>query len=313
MSWHTGKDKIRQIAVGDSNILCTPATTLPGAIPNNPNNFFWANDYAVPYVQSGHTWRTLNPDGASRQLQLDSTFGDTSIKGDATLFASQVLGGNGSSTMAFANDFQVATGIPVYTYLGGSGASTSYDWTDWLWTQLEASLTAAWAAIPGDPAPADIIYLSMGAGDLVWGDAAFQAFDPTNWRLPYTVPTAQQFAANVLQFRSNMIAGGWWEPGVSQIIFNEIPRSGGMLSAYPAWQGLAHVMAQLNDRVRMVTSIGRNYDYPFPIHYDTPSYAAMGRDANKMALDQIPMQQSVLSIGGTRLSIGGSSLKTYSN
>jgi hypothetical protein len=311
MAWYDGKTKLVVIALGDSNILAAPFTAQAGVVANNANNLFWANDDVSPYVQSGHTWRALDPDDTGRLLtQASSASGDPTIEGSATLYANQLLGSNGSSTMAFADTFETTTGIPVYTYLAGSSAATTYDYTHWLWTQLEASLTTAMAAIPATSA--DVIYLSLGAGDLIWGDEDFQALSQTSWRLPYTAPTAQEFYDNFVEFRSRMVAAGWWVPKTTQIVIQDIPRSGGYLSAYPAWQGLAYVLARLNDRIAMVSSIGRTYDPPLPIHYSPQSYADMGRKAAELVLEQIPRQRSTVSVGGVRLSVGGEKLRVNS-
>lgn len=310
MAWYTGKSEVVVVAIGDSNILSAPFSSLPGVVAYNNNNLFWANDDATPYVQSGHTWRTLNPDSTGRLLtQFTSAQGDGAVEGSALLYANQLLGGNGSCTMSMADAFEKETGIPVYTYLGGSGGATSSDWIDWLWPQLESSLTTAMAAIPATSA--DIIYLSMGGADLAWADADYQALDPTSWRLPFTDVTAQQFYENVLEFRRRMVAAGWWVPGTTQIVFNEIPRGSDYLSAYPAWQGLAYVLSRFNDRIAMVSSVGCTYDPFLDVHYSPQSYANMGRKAAELVIAQIPRQRSTVSVGGSRVSINGSRLRVF--
>jgi lysophospholipase L1-like esterase len=314
MAWYTGKSEITVIAIGDSNVVGAPFVPDAGVQTQNTNTFYWANDGAIPYVQSGHSWQTLDPSAASRLLQFLDAAGDTSVyPPEGIVYMGQTLGDLGSPSMQAANTIQQGTGIPVYTLLTALGGSTSSDLIGWLWSQIETQIPLALAEIPSNPTYADVIYISVGGGDLLWGSEATEDLDPTNWRFPYTAPTAQEFYENVAELRARMIAGGWWVPGTTQIVINEIPRNGApWFPTYPAWQGLAYMLSRFNDRIAMVSSVGRTYDPLWPVHYSPESYTDMGREAGELVVAQIPRQRAVFSVGGSRLSVGGQKLRVHS-
>lgn len=290
MAWYDGKDKLVILSFGDSNIgaLATPTNTAAGLQTYNPNCFFWARDGSIPYVVTGeHTWQTLDHDNTSRLDERENANGDTSVEG--LLYAGQVLGGHGCPVMQMADTLEQGTGLPVYAYGGYMGGATSFDWSDYLWSQLDASVTAAFAEIPGNPTAADVIYISTGGADLILSTPEYEFITPVDRRIPYTSPTAGEFYTNVLAFRSLMVSAGYWVPGTTQIVINEIPiNDNSALSAYPAWQGLAYMLAGLNDRIAMVGGAGRTFDPAWTIHYSPQSYTDMGAEAGALVLAQIP-------------------------
>ena len=82
------------------------------------------------------------------------------------------------------------------------------------------------------------------------------------------------------------------------------------VAAYPAWKGLEFAISRTNDRIGLISSVGQNLDPAWPIHFVPQSYVNMGTDAAKRIFNQIPTQQSVVSVGGQVVSIGGQPLRT---
>lgn len=312
MAWWDGKDKIVALCFGDSNLgsLATPTNSESGLQPYNTANRFWARDGSLPYVQSGHTWRALDPDGTSRLDESVSANGDDSVQG--TLYCGQILGGHGCPVMAMSNTVQSATGLPVYAYSGFMGGSVSDDWNNYLWTQLEATATDALAAI--DVTSVDIIYFSVGGGDLLVGTDWWRGFlaltGQTDWHQPFTSPTAAEYSSNMHTLRSNLIAAGWWVPGVTQVVINDIPRNGyAPLAAYPEWQGIELILRNFNDRVDLSGSFGNTLDPLFPIHYSPASYVKMGNYAGDIIVSQIENQNAVIGINGSVLTMNNMRLR----
>ena len=312
MSWWDGKDKLVVLSIGDSNsgAIATPTNTAPNLQTHVAANKFWARDGSLPYVAGTQTWRSLDQDGTSRLDERESANGDNSVPG--TLYCGQVLGGHGCPAMALASSLYAGTALPIYTFGGYMGGAVSADWTGYLWTQLETAITAALAAIPATAA--DVIHLSMGGADLLIGTTWWTDFllltGGSDWHQPFTSPTAQEYYENMLAFRANMVDAGWWVPGVTQIYLGDIPRSGYTpFAAYPAWQGIEYVRARFNDRITLINSVDATYDPAFPIHYSPESYTQFGNEASVQIVDQIPTQRAVFSVGGSRLSVGGSKLR----
>ncbi|WP_460290996.1 hypothetical protein, partial [Bacillus cereus] len=80
------------------------------------------------------------------------------------------------------------------------------------------------------------------------------------------------------------------------------------------WVGLDYVRERLNDRVALVSGTGLAIQPDFiSVHYTPESLTTMGRRAGEMVFNQIPWQQSVFSLGGTRLSVGGQKLRVHSH
>ena len=297
--WYYGKKRIVIAGVGDSNIYAygTPTNTAPNLQPYNEHILFYSRDGSLPYQTTGHTWRSLNHDSTSRRDESASANGDGTSP--PPLFVGQLCGGHGCPVMALANTVQQGTGLPAYAYMAGVGGATSVDWITYLWDQLVDSLTEALSAIPGQPTALDVLCISMGGGDVAigtqwWRDFA-ELFDVPNWRGDVFVsPTAEEFYDNFFEFRSRMVSQGWWVPGETQVLIRDIPRNGyGPLTDYPAWQGLQLALTRTDDRMDMVTSIGRTFDPPFPIHYSSSSYTDMGNEEGVKVIDRIPFHVGV--------------------
>lgn len=312
MTLFAGKTEVIVVSLGDSNgsALATPTNTAPNLQDYFAANKYWARDGSLPYVASGtHSWRSLDHDSASRLDERASANGTGAAQGN--LYAGQVCGGHGCPAMAFASRLYAGTALPCYTVGAYMGGAVSADWIGYLWDQLFDLLTAAFAEIPGTQTYADVILLSIGGGDLVvgtdWWRNFMLAFGVSDWHQPFVSPTEQQFYENIGAFRARMIAAGWWVPGVTQIVFGDIPRNGyDPVAAYPAWQGLAYVRARLNDRIALLDCTGETYDPPFPIHFSPQSYTSMYEDAADQVIAEIPFQQGMVAVRpGPRLSVGG--------
>ena len=156
---------------------------------------------------------------------------------------------------------------------------------------MNTYLPPALADVPGSPTYADVIFISLGIND----------------HLLYA-QTPEQYYTSMALLRSNMISEGWWVPGTTQIVLMDVPRNGIMGS----WNGIDLVRSRFNDRISYVNSVNAQYlDEVFDVHYTPATLTNMGRLAGEMVFEQIPWQQSVFSVGGTRLSIGGQKLRVH--
>jgi len=291
MAWWTGKTDIVGISLGDSNMVGSGGFEL-GVQTFNTHVQCYATTATIPYDIGELEWRTLDPNGTSRNDQMLETLLDD------TTYIGQVLGGNGNAAMQMASTVQQGTDAETFwLYQGAQGGTTAYDWAFGdNWTTMLAELPAALTAVPGSPTYADIIYISLGAND------ALGIFSPTY--------TPDEFYTNFSALRSQMISEGWWVPGTTQILLGDLPQNGVIPGS---WVGLDYVRARLNDRIALVSGYGLAIQPDFiDVHYTPASLTTMGRTAGEMVIDQIPWQQSVFSVGGTRLSVGGQKLRVHS-
>ena len=291
MAWWTGKTDIFGISLGDSNMVASGGFEL-GVQTFNTHVQCYATTATIPYDIGELEWRTLDPNGTSRNDQMLETLLDD------TTYIGQVLGGNGNAAMQMASTVQQGTDAETFwLYQGAQGGTTAYDWAFGdNWTTMLAELPAALAAVPGSPTYADVIYISLGAND------ALGIFSPTY--------TSEQFYTNFSALRSQMISEGWWVPGTTQILLGDLPQNGVIPGS---WVGLDYVQARFNDRIALVSGYGLAIQPDFiDVHYTPASLTTMGRTAGEMVIDQIPWQQSVFSVGGTRLSVGGQKLRVHS-
>lgn len=316
MSWWDGKSKVTALCVGESNMggIGTPANYEMGLQTTNANCQYWQRPLSLPYAQTGHAWGTLNPDGPSRHAEVLSSFGGPLVKGDQLLYMGHMQGGHGNPAMAMCDVLQKGTGLPVQCIQGFAGGATSADWIDWLWTQLETQVEVAIAASATAITAMDVIYLSIGGGDVYYQTPTAEymnALGPT-WRFPWTPVTAQQYYENMRELRGRLIEKGWWVPGDTQIVLQDIPRSSIFTGYYPEWRGLEYVRTRFNDRIALINSTGASFETALPIHYTPQSYTDLGREAGGRVIEQIPKQASTLSIGGVPLAIGSSRLRVHS-
>ena len=297
MAWWTGKTAIAAASIGDSNAFASGGVTPPGGQTNNPHLHCYVSEFGqVPYDEANLGWYSVDPNGTARAAELASY-----SSGGNVGFVGQYLGGNGNAAMQMGSTFQQGSDAEdVYLYQCAAGGTTADFWANGDgWDTLLRTIPTALAAIPGSPTYFDILYISLGTNDCI------QDY------------TADQFLANIRILRDKMIAEGWWVPNTTRVVWMDLPRNGtvsGTGGDYPdTWFGIDYILARLNDRIAMINSIGMTYDTFFPVHYLPPSYTSMGLRTGELLLADIPVQQSVFSVGGTRLSIGGQKIRVNSN
>lgn len=293
MSWWTGKANLVGIALGDSNMVGSGGAQI-GVQTYNPNIRCYATTATIPYNTAELEWRTLDPNGTSRNAQMTAA-----LALDQT-YIGQVLGGNGACAMQMANTVQVGTGCETFwLYQGAQGGTDANDWANGdNWDTMLAELPGALAAIPGSPTYADVIYISLGGNDFLGASN-----DPP---VRYT---AEQFYTNMKTLRSKMIAQGWWVPGTTQIVLGDIFRSA---VYYEEWLGLELVLARFNDRITRIPAQGALYlDEAFDVHFTPQTLTNFGRLAGERLLAHIPMARSITTSGGSSLANNGLKLRVH--
>lgn len=282
MAWYTGKSALVGIALGDSNMVGAGGFEI-GVQAVNGAVQCYATSATIPYDPSELAWQNLDPNGTSRYAQMYET-----LVTQNTTYIGQVLGGNGAAAMQMADTLQRGTGCDVfYLYQGAHGGTSADDWANGgNWTTMATYLPQALSEIPGSPTYADVIFISLGANDkILYGQ------------------TEEQSYTNVATLRSQMVEEGWWVPGTTQIVLMDTPRTAIMGN----WNGVDLIRRRFNDRITYVTSVGATYldEGIYTVHIDPASLTAMGRSAGEQVLAHIPKQRSTISIGGTRISVGG--------
>lgn len=287
MAWYTDKPVLVGIALGDSNVVGSGGFDI-GVQSVNGALQCYATSATIPYDPAELTWQNLDPNGTSRFAQMYE-----SLTVQETTYIGQVLGGSGSPAMQMADTIQRGTACEVfYLYQGAMGGSTANMWANGdNWDTMATYLPQALSEIPGSPTYADVIYMDPGAADhLFYGT------------------TEEAYYQDMVTLRSKMIDAGWWVPGVTQIVIGDIPRNGIM----SAWDGQELLLRRFNDRIARVSSVGAQYlDELFNVHFTPSSLTAMGRKAGEMVLAHIPKQRSTISIGGTRISVGGKKILVH--
>lgn len=290
MAWHTGKTDLVGIALGDSNMVGSGGFQI-GVQTYNANVRCYATTGATPYNPAELQWRTLDPNGTSRNAQMLETLAD-----DIT-YTGQVLGGNGAAAMQMASTIQAGTDADTFwLYQGAQGGTTADDWANGdNWDTMLAQLPTALAAVPGSPTYADVIYISLGAND------ALGIFSPSY--------TSEEFYTNFNTLRTKMIAQGWWVPGATQIVLGDLPRNGVIPSS---WYGLDYVQARFSDRITLISGLGMAIQPDFiPVHYTPASLTDMGERGGEAVIARIPWRQSAINIDGYRIAIGDSVLAVH--
>ena len=303
MAWYTGKSSINVLAFGDSNIVCQGGYQL-GVQTYNSANRFWSPDITIPYDPATVSWIPLDNDSTPGRY----TGANNGPLIGPDLFIGQVCGGNGASAMQLADTLQQLTGIPNYVAMAALGSTIATEWLEDYWDELIGVFTAALAEAPGSPTYADVIYISNGAADLFWGSPRSKEIAPTNPRSDFIPPTQEEWYVSWTEIRRRLIAVGFWVPNVTQVIIQEIPYTT-EIPAYPAWKGLEFAISRTNDRIALISSEGQDLDPAWTIHFTPQSYTNMGRAAATQVFNQLPTQQSGISVGGQRVSVGGSRLK----
>jgi len=240
----------------------------------------------VPYSESNLDWVTLDPNGTNRLPEYQNLAGVGTY--GASTYIGQILGGNGNPARQAGAVLKTGTGIDTFVYHTAAGGTTADFWHNGIgWDTLERTVPAALAAIPGAPTAFDCILISMGGNEALQGTPA---------ETHYT---------NMKTVRSQMIEEGWWVPGTTQVVILDMPRSGPLASTFTAYQGNEYVRKRFNDRIAMTNSTGYELEPIFPVHPLPPYNTDGGRQAGEKVLAQIPKQRSTISIGGTRISVGG--------
>lgn len=288
MAWYTGKSALFGIALGDSNMVGAGGFEI-GVQAVNGAVQCRATSATIPYNPAELAWQNLDPNGTSRYAQMYET-----LVTQNTTYIGQVLGGNGAAAMQMADTIQRGTACDAfYLYQGAHGGTTANNWaTGANWTTMATYLPQALSEIPGEPTYADVIFISLGANDkILYGQ------------------TEEQYYTSMATLRANMVAEGWWVPGTTQIVLMDTPRTAIM----GAWRGVDLVRKRFNDRITYVSSVGATYldEGIYTVHIDPASLTAMGRNAGEQVLAHIPRQRSTVSIGGTRVSIGGKKLLVH--
>lgn len=294
MSWYTGKSALVGIAIGDSNMVGVGGFEI-GVQSVNGAVQCYATSATIPYDPAELAWQNLDPNGTSRYAQMYET-----LVTQQTSYIGQVLGGNGAAAMQMADTIQRGTACDAfYLYQQAQGGTDANNWANGdNWDTMLAELPGALASIPGAPTYADVIYISLGGNDFL---GAFNN--------PPVRYTGEQFYANMKTLRDKMVDQGWWVPGTTQIVLGDIFRSSAF---YEPWYGLDYVRTRFNDRITLISSVGASYlDEFLDVHFTPASLTAMGRKAGEQVLAQIPKQRSTVSIGGTRVSIGGKKLLVH--
>jgi hypothetical protein len=93
----------------------------------------------------------------------------------------------------------------------------------------------------------------------------------------------------------------------------DAPRNGNVPGYPGTWKGFDYVTSRFNDRIKLIHSVGMTIAMPdpIPVHYNAASLTDIGRRAGEALVADIPKQQSTRTIGGVRLSIGGTKLKVH--
>ena len=290
MTWGPGKANITVATIGDSNALGSGGCTPNGGQAYNSKLFCYASASGqVPYSEANLGWRNLDNNGTSRVPEVESSIALGNVG-----FVGQALCGNGAPGMQFGGTIQVGLDSDrVSLYQAAAGGTTAAFWANGDgWDTLVRTIPTALSSAPDAPTFFDAIYISLGGNDVLQS------------------VTAEDFYTNMKTLRDKMVAQGWWVPGTTQIVLGDMPRNG-TIPGYPGtWQGLEYVLARFNDRIGFVDFVGFEYEPSFPVHPLPPYYTDAGRRAGEKVLAHIPGQQSTLSIGGVRLSLGGSKLFT---
>jgi len=295
MAWYTGKSIITVLSCGDSNCLGSGGVTPPGGQTTNAKLHCYASASGqVPYLESNLDWRAgLDPNGTLRAAEYASAQADPT----PLTYTGQFLGSNGNSAMAMCDYVQQNTGEDpdVYLYQTGMGFALSSDWASGKgWDTLDRTVATALASVPTAPTAFDVIFFSMGGADLI------DDVDP------------ETYYANYSEWRGRMIAAGWWIPGTTQVIIMDAPwtlQYNGEI--WPnTWGGYQYAMNRKRDCITSVTTRFAELDYLF-LHPLPPYQTAIGIAAGEKLIEGIPVTQATISLGGTRLSLGGLKLRAH--
>lgn len=291
MAWYTGKPALSLLAWGDSNSIGSGGYTPSGGQETTSGLHCYVSATGqVPYSEANLGWRNgLNPNGTNREPEYNSYI-STGQQATAA-WVGQILGGNGNPAMQAGSLLKQGTGIDTYVYQASAGGTTAEYWKNGNgWTTLDRTVPAALSGIPGTPTGFDCILFSIGGADAL-----------------AAVPV-ETHVTNIKTIRSQMIAEGWWVPGVTQVIILDIPQS--IKDSTGGWNGTNLVRARLNDRIGLTSSAG--YGMADGVHFSPPYYTNAGSQAGRMFLAQVPKQQSVLKMGGVQVTLEGKPIRVHS-
>lgn len=294
MAWWTGKTEIAVCVLGDSNVNALGST--PGVQADNPNVFIYASESGqVPYDEANLGWYHLSNDAPSR---VETEFASYSDLYPNTGYIGQLLGSNGAPGMQIGNTLQEGTGADVYVYQVASPGMTSVQFSSGAcWDTIARTAQAALDSIPGSPDYFDVFVTNFGINDM------------------FTPITDENYYLNMKLMRQNMIDAGWWIPGTTQVIILEMPRIASTAPQYPdVWLGHDFFLNRLNDKNGRASSVGLEIieGDPIPVHFTAADNTRLGKRAGDLLVAGLPDNRCVLSIGGTRISLGSLRIKAHS-
>lgn len=289
--WYYNKTVVAAACIGDSNAFASGGFTPPGGQTANTGVYCYASASGqTPYDEANMGWRNLDPNGTARIDEYTSYLATVGNIG----FIGQMLGGNGNSGMQAASTVEQDIHLDNYLYQCAAGGTTADFWANGDgWDTLERTIPTALESIPGSPTAFDYILFSLGVND------ATQDY------------TAEQFYTHFKTLRTKMVAAGWWIPGTTQIIILDTPKSGSFADDYSDWEGLTEVLTRFNDLIAVTDSIGYELDPAMDVHYLPPYYSDAGVQAGELVLSDIQRKPKTLSVGGTRVTIGGYAIQIY--
>jgi len=288
LSHLTEGEPIFIVAIGDSNM--TGGSSAPSTAPvYNPNVFLrMMPTLTATYVEADIEWGAIDPNDPSRSLQATDAYGDLKTP---TMHG---LGSSNTASYSAASALQVATGRDVYLYINAQGLMPTTVWAPPSgagWNGYDAVFNAAnnasvAAAIAdmntitgGSKVFADVVIVSLGANDLHFNHTSGPAWY-TIWRSVFDA----------------MIDAGWYDVNYSQYfhIENVNNNQADILAEYtPGWSGYNLMLANTNERVRLVSSMGAQVIDDTNLHYVGDQYVAFGNSVAEMTLIGPPLKPAV--------------------
>ena len=294
MAWWDGKTAISICALGDSNMNALGYQLGVQQDIASVNHYCSATGQ-VPYSEANMGWRHISPDSESR---VPTEFASYTALFPNTGYVGQLFGSNGAPAIEIANTLAVGTGIDTYLYQVASPGMTSVQFSSGAcWDTIARTAQAALDSIPGSPDYFDVFVTNFGINDM------------------FTPITDENYYLNMKLMRQNMIDAGWWIPGTTQVIILEMPRIASTAPQYPdVWLGHDFFLNRLNDKNGRASSVGLEIieGDPIPVHFTAADNTRLGKRAGDLLVSGLSDNRSVLSIGGTRISLGGLRIKAHS-
>jgi hypothetical protein len=277
--------------IGDSN--ASGGSAAPATPPvYNPRVFLrMMPTLTSTYVEDDIGWYALDPNDPMRTLQGNDAYADLKTP------TMQALGGVNTIDYAAASAIQVARNCDVYLYknalggmvtgvwappngLAGIGGWNGYNCVFGAGNDSVAAALADMNAITGGSKTfVDIVICSLGANDINSLNTSGPAWY-TTWRSIYDA----------------MVSAGWYNEDYSQYfhIENVNNSNANMVARYkPGWTGYALMLANTNDRVQLITSIGAETESPTGLHYTGDQYDRFGITVANKAMACPPAKPAV--------------------